>query len=136
MRKPLLILVGLVFTGLAIAGAILPGLPTTPFLIVAIWAFARSSARMTAWLEGIPMLQAALKEAHRFEQRRAVRPSVKLTAMSFAWGSTALTGVSVGSLTSALFIAVAAAAVAGTAFMLWIPSDSTPIELPQRTKPD
>lgn len=131
MRKTLLIAVGLIFTALAVAGAILPGLPTTPFLIVAIWAFARSSARMTAWLERIPILQSALKEAHRFEQRRAVRPSVKVTAMSFAWASAALTGMAVDSLSSILFVAVALAAVAGTTFMLWIPSDSSPIELPK-----
>lgn len=136
MRKPLLILVGLLFTGLAIAGAILPGLPTTPFLIVAIWAFARSSTRMTAWLERIPLLHSALREAHRFEQRRAVRPSVKVTAMCFAWGSAALTGVTTASVTSTLFIVVSLAAVAGTIFMIWIPTDSSPVELPQRAKSD
>ncbi len=128
MRKMLLIAVGLLFTALAAAGAVLPGLPTTPFLIVALWAFARSSERMTAWLERIPIFQAALQEAHRFEQRRAVRPSVKVTAMSFAWGSVALTAMAVDTLSSLLFVAVALAAVAGTAFMLSVPSDSTPIE--------
>lgn len=136
MRKPILLLVGLVFTGLAIAGAILPGLPTTPFLIVAVWAFARSSERMTAWLEGIPLLQSALKEAHRFEQRRAVRPAVKLTAMSFAWGSAALTAITTGSVTSTLFIVVSLAAVAGTIFMIWIPSDTAPVDLRERPKGD
>src|SRR5690606_21910573 len=63
MRKLVLVVVGLVFTGLALLGAVLPGLPTTPFLIVALWAFARSSRRLTLWLERVPILQSALRDA-------------------------------------------------------------------------
>ena len=121
MLRLALILLGAVATGLAVAGAILPGLPTTPFLILALWAFARSSERLYGWLETVPILQSALAEARRFEERRAIHPNVKLTAIAVAWTSVVLLAVTGQPHT--LVAVVGAAALAGTLFMLWIPTD-------------
>ena len=44
------LLVGLMCVALGALGVVVPLLPTTPFLLVAAFAFARSSARLTRWL--------------------------------------------------------------------------------------
>lgn len=41
---------------LAIVGVFLPVLPTVPFVLLAAWAAARSSPRLTRWLERHPRL--------------------------------------------------------------------------------
>jgi len=126
MRKLVLVVIGLAFTGLALLGAILPGLPTTPFLIVALWAFARSSRRLTLWLERVPILQSALRDAQRFEERRTLRPTVKLAAIALAWGSVLFVAWWKRSLSEPLIAIMALGAIAGTVTMFLIPTDRKP----------
>ena len=123
VARPLLILLGCAATVLAIAGAILPGLPTTPFVLVALWAFARSSPRLHSWLHRVPLLSSALIEANRFEERRAIRMPIKVLAVSFAWGSALLTWLATGTGRPILLGLVIFAAVGATVFMWWIPTD-------------
>ena len=71
---------GLVFVALGVLGAFLPVLPTTPFLLVSLWAFSKSSARLERWLLEHPRFGPRLV-AWRTE--RVIPLTVKLTA----WGS-------------------------------------------------
>lgn len=119
LRRAVLVVVGCVAAALAVAGVLLPGLPATPFLLVAVWAFARSSETLYGWLERMPLLQSALAEARRFEVERVVRAPVKLTALSFAWGSVLVIGATTRGERPALLSAVAIAAAGATLFMWW-----------------
>lgn len=123
MLKVWLVIVGTVATALAVAGAVLPGLPTTPFVLVALWAFARSSQRLYDALQRIPLLRHGLEEAHRFERRRAIRPPVKAAALAMAWGSAAVTAYLGGAARPWLVGSVTVAAIAATVAMIWIPTD-------------
>lgn len=56
--------VGLLSTGCGIAGVVLPLVPTTPFLLLAAYAFARSSPRLHAWLITHPRLGPPIADWH------------------------------------------------------------------------
>ena len=45
-----LIFLGWSCVGIAFIGIFTPGIPTTPLLLVALWAFARSSKKFHSWL--------------------------------------------------------------------------------------
>ncbi|MDP6877560.1 MAG: YbaN family protein [Candidatus Marinimicrobia bacterium] len=49
-KKYLYICLGLIFVGLGFFGIIIPGIPTTPFVLLAAWFFSRSSQRLDRWL--------------------------------------------------------------------------------------
>lgn len=70
---------GLFFVGLAVLGAVLPLLPTTPFLILASYFFVRSSDRLHNWLLRSRLFGQLLLDWQRY---RGVRPRVKVVALT------------------------------------------------------
>ncbi|GAB3734220.1 YbaN family protein [Silanimonas algicola] len=50
LRRGLWIALAYTALGLGVIGVVLPGLPTTPFILVAAWAAAKSSRRLHQWL--------------------------------------------------------------------------------------
>lgn len=71
---------GWIFFGLGVAGIVLPVVPATPFMLLALWAFSRSSPRLEAWLLGHRVFGAGLRA---WKEHRVIPLRGKLVA----WGS-------------------------------------------------
>ena len=73
MKKIILITVGWFCVGMAFIGVFVPGIPTTIFLIVALWAFARSSKKFHSWLLNHKRFGPILQnwESHKVVPRKA-----------------------------------------------------------------
>jgi uncharacterized membrane protein YbaN (DUF454 family) len=71
--RALLLLLAVLSLGLAVLGAILPGLPCAEFVLLAAWAGARSSPRLHGWLHRHPLFGPVLHNWHhgRRVSRRA-----------------------------------------------------------------
>ena len=67
---------------LAIAGVMLPGLPTTVFVLAASYCFSRSSPRFEAWLRDNPRLGPAVR---RFARDGGMPRSAKRVALGTMW---------------------------------------------------
>jgi uncharacterized protein len=65
---------GLVCVALAVVGAVLPLLPTVPFLLLAAFFFARSSSRMHNWLMSHSTFGPVIDD---WNQSGAIRPRAK-----------------------------------------------------------
>ncbi len=78
-KRALFVTAGLLCVGLAGLGAVLPGLPTTPWVLLASYCFARSSPRLYRWLRHSPFFGRIIRD---WEEHRGVRLRTKLVAVT------------------------------------------------------
>jgi uncharacterized membrane protein YbaN (DUF454 family) len=82
-----LMVFGWVNVGLGVAGLFLPVMPTTVFLLIAAWAFSRSSVRFHRWLYNHPRLGRSIRAWH---QHRVIPLRAKVLAVAMMATSVAI----------------------------------------------
>lgn len=80
--KPLILACGFIFVGLGVIGIVLPVLPTTPFLLLAAFCFARSSEKWHNWLMTNKLFGDYLRN---YQEGRGIPLKVKVMAITFLW---------------------------------------------------
>ena len=92
MGKALLIVLGSISVGLGFIGILLPGLPTTPFLLVAAGCYARSSDRLYSKLLSSRRFGPLIR---RFQEERTIPRHIKLRSILIMWTMILLSGLTV-----------------------------------------
>lgn len=73
---------GLLFVGVGGVGVFVPGLPTTPFLVLAASCFVRSSERLYNWLLANRIFGKPIRD---YREGRGVPRYIKLTSIGTMW---------------------------------------------------
>jgi uncharacterized membrane protein YbaN (DUF454 family) len=108
---------GLGFVGLGAIGAVLPLMPTTVFLLLAVWAFARGSPELGERLYADPRFGPLLRD---WDERRAIPVRAKIIAVA---GMALGMGIILWRADGPILPAIAAIVVLiGAAFVLTRPS--------------
>jgi uncharacterized membrane protein YbaN (DUF454 family) len=113
---------GGVCVGVGAAGVVLPGLPTTPFLLLASFFFVRSSPTLHAWLVRSRVFGPFLRD---WERHRGVRPRTKALAVAVLAAGVGATAL-FGNLPWPLLAAVLALALVGLTVILRLPTVREP----------
>ena len=78
-KKILYIIIGCISVVLGAIGAVIPFLPSVPFLLLAAFCFARSSERLNAWFTGTKLYQDNLAD---YTAGRGMNKKAKIRIMS------------------------------------------------------
>lgn len=119
--RPVWLALGLLSLAAGLAGIVLPLLPTTPFLLLAAFCFARSSPRLERWLVEHPRFGPVIKA---WREHRAIPRRAKLWAVAAMAAALPLSlALGVGS----TVLAIQAVVLAGAAtFVLTRPEPPDP----------
>ena len=82
LKKYILLFIGMISLCLGIVGILLPILPTTPFLLLSAFCFAKSSQRLHNWLIHHKILG---KFIYNYITYHAIPKSTKIFSILFLW---------------------------------------------------
>lgn len=110
--RPLYLCLGLTLVLIGFIGVFVPVWPTTIFMIMAVWAFKRSSPPLESWLLNHPWFGQTLRD---WDEHRAIRPQAKAISISAIWVCMALSAWVTGKVY--VYVILAVVGVSLTAFI-------------------
>lgn len=78
IKNYIYIFLGLLFLLLGFIGLLLPIVPTTPFILVSVWFFARSSKKLEDWLINHKVFGKSIRD---WKEKGAISKNAKLSAI-------------------------------------------------------
>lgn len=82
-KKILFISLGTLSLILGIIGIVVPGLPTTPFLLLTLALYIRSSERLYNWVMSIKLIRAYIEE---YRENKGMSLRMKISSIGLMWG--------------------------------------------------
>ena len=109
--KWLLLGLGWLNVAFGVVGAFLPVMPTTIFLIIALWCFSKSSPRLANWLYTHPKFGRVLQDWHTYRvvplHAKAMATILMLTSLALVYFSNAGSHLLVSVLAAAIAVVLA-----------------------------
>jgi uncharacterized membrane protein YbaN (DUF454 family) len=119
LTKFLFIIFGTISLGLGVMGIFIPGVPTTPFLLLAAALYLKSSVRLYRWITSHPLIGSYIADYH---QAKGMSLKQKISAISIMWFMLILS-VTYFIQSNTLKIFVIIVGIIGTLVMgLWVPT--------------
>lgn len=85
VHKPVFFIIGILSLSLGYIGVVIPGLPTTVFILISAWAFSKCSTRLTHYLENHKIFGSIIKnwQMYRGLSRRGKKMALLMIIPTF-----------------------------------------------------
>ena len=87
IHKPVFFTIGILSLSLGYVGIVVPGLPTTVFILIAAWAFSKCSTKFTYWIENHRLFGPMVLNWQKYRglSRRAKKVAILTIIPTFAF---------------------------------------------------